>query len=306
MTAACSTRLRSLPMFLRLCGLLCLIVIPQSMAMADTKSQLHAFEVGTLFPGNQEPITDAVLLVQDGKVIAAGNRDQVKIPARAVRHDLSGSVVVPGFVIADSSIGVSGDDERTLTPEVRAIDGFDVFADYSPYIAAGVTTVQISPGRQRLMPGQGAVVKLAGADPTKRILSNEESLRLILSRESAGAPRIYEPPVGAVSVDNPLDPTRPQVAESLAARLAALRAIFQAAIDGAVDEEGVVDFESLRASVERGRFRVKANSDAEVRAALGLLLEVQELAGKKFDVVLTEPQRLESCLLYTSPSPRDS
>lgn len=282
---------------IKLAGLLLTtLALPLFAEITSADDQVHAFVVGKLWPGPSEPITDAVMLIVDGKVQQVGRRADVEIPDSAVRHELPNAVVVPGFVIAETSIGITTDDERTLTPEVRAIDGFDLFADYSEYVAAGVTTVQISPGRQRLMPGQGAVVKLAGDDHSRRILAREESLRLVLSPESASAPRIYEPPVGAVSVDNPLDPTRPQIAESLAARIAGLRAVFAAAKAGAVDDEGVIDFEALRQCLARGRLRIKANSDAEIRAALNLYSELQTGVDQKLQLILTDPAELEAFL----------
>ena len=143
-------------------------------ATCSADYQVHAFFVGKLWPGHDEPITDAVMLVVDGKIKTVGPRATVDVPDSAIRHELRDAVVVPGFVIAETSIGIASDDERTLTPEVRAIDGFDLFGDYSRYVAAGVTTVQISPGQQRLMPGQGAVVKLAGEDHSRRVLSRQE------------------------------------------------------------------------------------------------------------------------------------
>ncbi|MEP3481502.1 MAG: amidohydrolase family protein [Fuerstiella sp.] len=287
----------SLSRCIKLAGLLlAALALPSFADSTSADDQVHAFVVGKLWPGSTAPITNAVMLVADGQIRQVGSLTDVKIPDSAVRHELPNAVVVPGFVIAETSIGIASDDERTLTPEVRAIDGFDLFADYSQYVAAGITTVQISPGRQRLMPGQGAVVKLAGNDHSRRVLEKEESLRLILSSESANAPRIYEPPVGAVSVDNPLDPTRPQIAESLAARIAGLRAIFAAAKAGEVDEEGIVDFESVRQSLKRGRFRIKANSDAEVRAALSLFTELQMAVDRKLRLTLTDPTELDSFL----------
>lgn len=281
--------------FIRLASLLlvlCGFVMTPANCAADKR--VHAFFVGKLWPGDGEPIADAVMLVVDGRITSVGAAADIDIPPKAKRHQLDDAVVVPGFVIAETSIGIASDDERTLTPEVRAIDGFDLFADYSNYVAAGVTTVQISPGQQRLMPGQGAVVKLAGDDHSRRILSREESLRLVLSRESASAPRIYEPPVGAVSVDNPLDPTRPQIAQSLAERVAGLRAIFAAAQAGETDADGILDFEALRENLAAGRIRVKARTAAEIRAAISLFAEIQSRVDKKLQLILTNPVELDS------------
>src|SRR5439155_26538351 len=133
------------------------------------------------WPGTGPPIANGVRIVRDGKVVAAGARDKVTVPDDAEVRDLGSAVLIPGLVMAETTLGERGrDDERTLTPEFRAIDGFDFFADYSPALSGGVTTVQIAPGSRRLMPGQGAVVKLAGDDLNSRTLRERESLRILL------------------------------------------------------------------------------------------------------------------------------
>ncbi len=233
----------------------------------------HAFYAGRIWPGDGEPIDDGVMVVEDGRIVAVGPRKITMVPASARRHDLGDAVIIPGLVVAETSLGVSADDDRTLTPEVRAVDGFDFYEDYLKYVAGGVTTVQVAPGRARLMPGQGGVVKLAGTSPAERILSDRESLRLILTDASANAPRIYEPPVGAVSLENPLKPTRPQISGSLAARVAGLDAVFGVAArqgDGGAggDELGLDSI--ARYLKDQGRLRVTAGTAAEIRAALGL------------------------------------
>src|SRR5258708_2493919 len=126
----------------------------------------HVYRAARLWPGDGPVIVDAVLVVQDGKIIAAGKRAAVKIPADAVIHDLGDATIIPGLIIAESSLAERGrDDLHTLTPHYRAIDGFDLYADFNGPLSGGVTTVQLAPGARRLMPGQGAVVKLAGDDP---------------------------------------------------------------------------------------------------------------------------------------------
>lgn len=268
---------------IRLASLLLLVATPAALA-----GDQHAFFAGRIWPGTGEPINDAVMVVEDGKVTAIGPRKVTNIPAGAKRHDLSDSVLIPGLVIAETSLGVSTDDERTLTPEVRAVDGFDFYGDYTNYLGGGVTTVQVSPGRSRLMPGQGGVVKLAGGSASERILSDRESLRIILTNASATPPRIYEPPVGAVSVDNPLKPTRPQISGSLSSRVAGLNAVFSVARESGEggDELGLESISDYVSS--RGRLRVTANLASEVRAAVGL--------AQRYDMklILVDPTALDS------------
>src|SRR5439155_6729752 len=139
-------------------------------AMANA-AQPHAYKASRIWTGTGPPIVNGIIVVRDGKIVAVGPRDKVSLPDDAEIHDLGQAVLIPGLVIAETTLGERGrDDERALTPEFRALDGFDFYADFSAALSGGVTTVQVSPGSHRLMPGQGAVVKLAGDAPEARTL----------------------------------------------------------------------------------------------------------------------------------------
>jgi imidazolonepropionase-like amidohydrolase len=244
-------------------------------AVPAIAAEPHAYRAGRIWPGNGPVIADGVLVVRDGKVVAVGRRADVTIPDDAVTHDLGDAVLIPGLVVAETTLAERGrDDLHTLTPEHRAIDGFDPYADFSTAISGGVTTVQLSPGGKRLLPGQGAVVKLFGEDGARRTLRDEESLRVVLGGAFKGAPRVYEPPVGAVSVDKPLEPTRPQLAESLAGAMAGLRATFEAtrAANGAAPSDPFLRAVATYGTARRP-VRVTAPTPADVRAALGLAID---------------------------------
>jgi imidazolonepropionase-like amidohydrolase len=203
--------------------------------------ELQLFKAARLWSGAAPAYVNAGLLMRDGKVVAAGrlvngkivtagSTREVAVPPEVQVHDLGSAVIIPGLVIGQTTLAERGrDDERSLTPEFQALDSFDFYGDFSKAIAGGVTTVQIAPGSDRLMPGQGAVVKLAGNDPASRVLRERESLRVQLGDAFKNPPRIFEPPVGAVSVEKPLEPTRRQLASSLASATAGLRATFRAA-----------------------------------------------------------------------------
>lgn len=253
------------------------------LAKLSMAGEPHAYRAARLWPGNGPVITDAALVVRDGKVIAAGARADVNIPADAVIHDLGDAVIIPGLVVAETTIADKGrDDLHAVTPHYRAVDGFDPFADYSTILAGGVTTVQIAPGSKRMLPGQGSVVKLHGDDLSRRLLREEESLRVVLGDAIKNPPRIYEPPVGAVSVDRPVEPTRPQLAGGFASAISGLRATFQAA---RADRNSTDPL--LRAVATAGTaskpLRVTATTNADVQAALGI--------AKEFDLrlILVDP-----------------
>jgi imidazolonepropionase-like amidohydrolase len=261
-------------------------------AMPLSAAETHAYRAARLWPGDGPPITDAVLVVRDGKVVAAGARNSTTVPADAVMHDLGDAVIIPGLIAGESSLAEKGrDDLHALTPHHRAIDGFDPYADYSSALSGGVTTVQLAPGGRRLLPGQGAVVKLFGDDLTRRTLRETESLRIVFGDGFKNAPRIYEPPVGAVSVDRPLEQTKPQLAASLGGAVAGMRATLRAAREAPNGSDAYL--RAVAASgTARTPIRITAPSAADVQAALTL--------AREFDlrIVLVDPnvphEKLES------------
>ena len=248
--------------------------------------QVDAYFASQIWPGGGPVIHDAVMIVVDGKVSQVGVRGAVAIPAGAKRHDYVGSTLIPGLVVAQTTL-VESNSPSTLsvTPEIRAIDGFDPFREFDKYLEAGVTTVQLSPGPSVLVPGQGAVVKLGGKDLEKRVLSHSESLRIVLTREAMSPTTVYEPPVGAVSVDRPLEPTRPQLATSFSEALVGLDALFSSVreLDAKRSDNNPM-LESLANLVAAKRtLRFSVENNYEVRAALAL--------AKKFDLpwLLVDP-----------------
>ena len=55
----------------------------------------------------QEQLIDSVILTEDGRIIAIGHRDEVKIPQGAIDYIAAGMIVAPGFV--DVHIHGAGD-----------------------------------------------------------------------------------------------------------------------------------------------------------------------------------------------------
>lgn len=229
-----------------------------------------AFYARTLWKGDGTVIDDAVIIVADGKITDVGARSDVEVPAGAIEHELGDVSLVPGLVLAETTLAERGrDEEESVTPYIQAIDGFDYFGEYDRLLSVGITTVQLSPGSERIMPGQGAVVKLAGEDPTKQTLSAAESLRILLTQQAFNPPRIYEPPVGAVSVERPLEPTRPQLAGNLADAIAGVRALLIASSGPEAKSDLIL--ETLSEAISSGMpVRITAKSAGEIAAAMQL------------------------------------
>ena len=66
-----------------------------------------------------DEIADAVVLVEDGKIVSVGPRDQISVPPAAQRHEARGLTVVPGFVDVHTH-GAGGHDVMEGTAEALA------------------------------------------------------------------------------------------------------------------------------------------------------------------------------------------
>lgn len=118
------------------------------------------------------PIEDGVVVVADGKIVAAGKAAEVAIPegARVLRAE----VVTPGLVDAHTVVGLAGylnqdqdqdqlDATEPVQPELRAIDAFNPRERLVEWVRGfGVTTLHTGHAPGALVSGQTMVVKTAG------------------------------------------------------------------------------------------------------------------------------------------------
>ncbi|MDH3439901.1 MAG: amidohydrolase family protein [Gammaproteobacteria bacterium] len=122
-----------------------------------------AFTGGRVMPVTADPVDNGVLIIDDGEIIAVGSADDVRIPRGAEVIDVSGQVIVPGFVDTHSHIGepAGGDRSSPIQPEARVLDSLNVRdAGFRRALAGGLTTVHIMSGSGHLMSGQSIYVKL--------------------------------------------------------------------------------------------------------------------------------------------------
>jgi len=150
-----------------------------------------------IYPISRPPVEDGVLLVESGKVIAAGS--PVPIPSDARIVDLTGKVVLPGFVDEHTHVGLWGEwygqpehdgneSSNPVTPEVRAIDA--IWPDHSAFADArsgGVTTVQVTPGSGNIIGGEAAVVKTFGRTVEDMIVRNPSGMKAALGENPKGS-----------------------------------------------------------------------------------------------------------------------
>lgn len=122
-----------------------------------------AFTGATIMPVAQDPIENGVLLIEDGKIIAAGRADEVRLAGDVTVIDASGQVIIPGLVDTHSHIGeVAGaDGSGPIQPEARVLDSINVRdAGFRRALAGGITSANLMSGSGHLMSGQTVYVKL--------------------------------------------------------------------------------------------------------------------------------------------------
>jgi imidazolonepropionase-like amidohydrolase len=102
----------------------------------QTNSDTTAYVGATLIDGTGAgPISNAVLLVEAGRVTEVGPATDVQIPRGATEVDLSGRFVMPGIVNAHAHVGDTRGLEAGHYSEANVLDQLGLFARY------GITTV---------------------------------------------------------------------------------------------------------------------------------------------------------------------
>lgn len=143
---------------------------------APALAQTVAITGGKVVIGDgSDPIEGGTVLVQNGKVVAAG-RDVV-VPAGVPTVDAKGKWVTPGLVVAITDIGLydveavddSNDTDADKNPFSASLDISQAINPDAQHIkvsrAGGVTRAAIAPiGTKEIFGGQGAVIDLGG-DP---------------------------------------------------------------------------------------------------------------------------------------------
>lgn len=170
-------------------------------------------------------IRSGVIVIQDGKISEIG--ESVRVPEQAEVIQAEGFVLYPGF-IAPSCLLVSEEikDFESISPDSSALDRFNFYKDYTLYLAGGITSVYAAMPANRLIPGRGAVVKLAKGLLGSQIVKKEASLSVNLGKRALLPPMtdIFPAPV---SPENPLTPSIKQFPSAVLGAFWAVQGLFR-------------------------------------------------------------------------------
>ena len=141
----------------------------------------------------------------------------------------SGAVIAPGLIATKSGYGTGVDPKRAAAPFVLAADNFNPYFEYRSALRAGVTTAFLEPGAgDRLIAGQGAVIKLAGENAEERVLAKSNGIVGSIAGNARFSPGFWEPRLPA-TVDVGLGFENRQFPRTVMGAVVALRELIQLA-----------------------------------------------------------------------------
>ena len=172
---------------------LAIVCFAQALLADRAAAQDLLVQAQTIVVAPDTVLTNGKLLVRQGKIAYVGSEIPAEARAKATVVDYGTATIVPGFVLATSTL----DQERDLaessfafTPDLRAAEAFDPWQEALQKLpAAGVTSVALSPTARNVAGGIAALVK-PGLKSGQLVSDN---LQLVLSLNSAARNQEREP-----------------------------------------------------------------------------------------------------------------
>jgi imidazolonepropionase-like amidohydrolase len=162
------------------------------------QERTQAYVGARIIPISDPEVSDGVLIVKGGKIVAVGPRSSVRIPADAETHDVSGKVMMPGIVDTHSHIGggAGGDRSGPIQPDVRILDSINPRdTGFKRALAGGITTVNVMPGSGHLSSGQTLYLKIRDAKTIEDMLLYDQQGKILGALKMAnGTNPIGNPP----------------------------------------------------------------------------------------------------------------
>ncbi len=150
---------------------------------AHSAGDLVAIRVGKAETASGDAIEHAVVLVEDGKIVAIG--EDLPLMRGVPVIDRPGWVATPGFVNCGSRVGLDGRGGRSFSPQLKTSDELYARQDvWAEVLEAGVTTLGLQPPGSGI-PGQSVAVRPRGATAAEMIVTDPAYLEIHLQSNAA-------------------------------------------------------------------------------------------------------------------------
>jgi imidazolonepropionase-like amidohydrolase len=160
--------------------------------MVDTtpKPGITAIVGGKLLTITHGTIENGVLLMEAGKITAAGPAASVKVPKGATIVDAKGMTVYPGLIASETTLGLSevesdevnndlAETSDEIFPQMHVYDAFHAETERIPIARFnGITNAIVAPEAADTMPGQESFIQLAGHDRGQMLLTRDIALEM--------------------------------------------------------------------------------------------------------------------------------
>lgn len=145
-----------------------------------------AIQDAKIYTVSGEPIESGTVLIRDGRIVDVGS--DVRIPGEARVIDAQGMVVMPGFIDAHNSAGMSqANEQNSVVPFLSVVDSIDPVASYFEECRRnGITSAAVVPGNSTLIGGKAVIVKTAGRFVDDMIVRRDSGIKLSL-RPTSGS-----------------------------------------------------------------------------------------------------------------------
>lgn len=142
----------------------------------------------------QQPISDGVVLIVDGKITAVGPQASVEVPEGAL--EMRGKVVTPGLIDARSVVGLAGwlnidhdsdhiERSSPIQPELAALDAYNPREPLIEWVRSfGVTTLHTGHAPGQLISGQTFIVKTRGNSVDDAVVQRQSMVAATLGSDA--------------------------------------------------------------------------------------------------------------------------
>ncbi len=244
----------------------------------DAAPATMVIKAGAVWLAPDRVQTNAAIVIEKGTITSIGPSATVAVPAGAEVIDLPQGTVTASLVLAHlRPAGVQADPTAMVTPTAIAADAFDPFVPQPALTRGGIGIAYLSPGAERLVTGQGSVVRIGVLDPATAVITRRASLRCNVGEGPRSTPSIFKPPV-LPGPDDPFKPTEPQGPKTRAAAIAGLRSLFtKAQAERKSPQAPAEDDVDLRPFIDalEGKLvvRVAADREADITRVIDLARE---------------------------------